>query len=310
MILAPAAANLEAKRLLIVSDGALHYVPFAALPSPRDSTHPLIADYEIVNIPSASTMALLHRSARRSTATKTLAIFADPVFDRRDERVRSGGRPFATDNPVEVDLVRSAQESGLSGGALPRLPFTRREANAVLALVSQDQRKAALDFRASRKTALAADLGDYRIVHFATHGLLNSLHPELSGIVLSLVDDKGKEQRGFLAVADVLNMSLRADLVVLSGCRTALGRDIKGEGIAGLTRAFMYAGAPRVVASLWKVSDAATAELMTRFYAAMLGPQKLTPAAALRAAQRSLSSERRWSDPYYWAAFEIQGEWN
>jgi CHAT domain-containing protein len=310
MILAPAAADITAKRLLIVSDGALHYVPFAALPSPRDSTRPLIADYEIVNIPSASTMAMLRHSPRRSTATKTLAIFADPVFDRNDERVRSTVHSLAIENAIETDLVRSAQESGLSGGALPRLPFTRREARALLALVSPDRRKAALDFRASRKTALGSDLADYRIVHFATHGLLNSLHPELSGIVLSLVDEKGNEQRGFLAVADVLNMSLRADLVVLSGCRTALGREIKGEGIAGLTRAFMYAGTPRVVASLWKVSDAATAELMNRFYASMLGPQKLSAAAALRAAQRSLWSERRWNDPYYWAAFEIQGEWN
>jgi len=310
MILAPAAAALTAERLLIVSDGALHYVPFAALPSPRDSTRPLIADYEIVNIPSASTMALLRRSPRRSTATKTLAIFADPVFDRADERVRSTTQLLGIESAVETDLVRSAQESGLAGGALPRLPFTRREANALLAMVGPDRRKAALDFRASRKTALGRDLADYRIVHFATHGLLNSLHPELSGIVLSLVDEKGNEQRGFLAVGDVLNMSLRADLVVLSGCRTALGREIKGEGIAGLTRAFMNAGAPRVVASLWKVSDAGTAELMKKFYASMLGPRKLSPAAALREAQRSLRSEQRWSDPYYWAAFEIQGEWN
>lgn len=310
MLLAPAAADLTAKRLLIVSDGALHYVPFAALPSPRNPSRPLIADYEIISIPSASTLALLRRSPRRSPATKTLAVFADPVFQRKDERVHSTLHPAAPESIVEADVVRSAQESGLASGTLPRLPFTRREANALLALVSPDRRKAALDFQASRKTALSRDLGNYRIVHFATHGLLNSLHPELSGIVLSLVDQKGSEQRGFLAVADVLNMSLHADLVVLSGCRTALGREIKGEGIAGLTRAFMYAGAPRVVASLWKVSDAATADLMKKFYSGMLGPQKLSAAAALRAAQLSLWKEKRWSDPYYWAAFGVQGEWN
>jgi CHAT domain-containing protein/predicted negative regulator of RcsB-dependent stress response len=297
MILAPAAAELTAKRLLIVSDGALHYVPFAAMPSPRDPTRPLIADYEIVNIPSASTVPLLRHFPRRSAATKTLAIFADPVFDRNDERVRPNMHPLGIENALETDVVRSAQESGLAGSTLPRLPFTRREANALLALVNPDRRKAALDFQASRKTALGRDLADYRIVHFATHGLLNSLHPELSGIILSLVDEKGNEQRGFLAVADVMNMSLRADLVVLSGCRTALGKEIKGEGISGLTRAFMYAGAPREVASLWKVSDAATAELMKKFYAAMLGPRKLSAAAALRAAQRSLWSEQRWNDP-------------
>ena len=308
IILAPAAADLTAKRLLIVSDGALHYVPFAALPSPRDASRPLLADYEIVSIPSASTVALLRRFPRRSPATKTLAVFADPVFQSSDERVHSHGHTAG--DLIDEDVVRSAQESGLASGTLARLPFTRREANALLALVSPDRRKAALDFQASRKIALSRDLGNYRIVHFATHGLLNSLHPELSGIVLSLVDEKGKEQRGFLSVADVLNMSLRADLVVLSGCRTALGREVKGEGISGLTRAFMYAGAPRVVASLWKVSDAATAELMKKFYAGMLGPQKLRAAAALRAAQLSMWKEKRWSDPYYWAAFGVQGEWN
>jgi CHAT domain-containing protein len=214
----------------------------------------------------------------------------------------------ADDDAVENELVRSARESGLR--SLPRLPFTRREATAVLSLVPPAQRKEALDFNASRRAVLNADLGKYRFVHFATHGLLNSFHPELSGIVLSMVDDQGREQDGFLSTADVFNLSLAADLVVLSGCRTGLGKEIRGEGIAGLTRAFMYAGAPRVVASLWNVNDAATAPLMKRFYQEMLGPKRLAPAAALRAAQLSLQKEPRWSSPYYWAAFVIQGEWN
>jgi CHAT domain-containing protein len=127
---------------------------------------------------------------------------------------------------------------------------------------------------------------------------------------LSMVDEKGNEQNGFLSTADVFNLSLGADLVVLSGCRTGLGKEIRGDGIAGLTRAFMYAGAPRVVASLWNVNDAATAELMKRFYQGMFGSKKLSPSAALRAAQLSLQKEPRWSAPYYWAAFVLQGEWN
>ncbi len=311
MILTPAAPDLTAKRLLIVSDGALHYLPFAALPSPGNSSRPLIADHEIVNIPSASTLALLRRFPRRSATTRMLAVFADPVFDKSDERVRSGSQlAGAQENSSESEVVRAAKDAGLSDGTLPRLPFTRREANALLELVPSGQRKAALDFQASRKAALSSELGNYRIVHFATHGLLNSLHPELSGIVLSMVDEKGGEQSGFLTVADVSNMSLDADLVVLSGCRTALGKAIKGEGLTGLTRAFMYAGAPRVVASLWKVNDPATAELMQKFYAAMLGSRKLSPSAALRVAQLSLMKNKRWSDPYYWAGFVIQGEWN
>ena len=153
---------------------------------------------------------------------------------------------------------------------------------------------------------MGADIGRRRIVHFATHGLINSQHPELSGIVLSLVDRQGKLQDGFLRLHDIYNMRLGADLVVLSACQTALGKEIKGEGLVGLTRAFMYAGVPRVVASLWEVSDLATAELMKKFYGAMF-QRGLPPAAALRTAQLEMSKDRRWNSPYYWAGFQITG---
>ena len=147
-----------------------------------------------------------------------------------------------------------------------------------------------------------------RVVHFATHGFLNSETPELSGLVLSLVDREGNPTDGFLRLHDVYALSLAADLVVLSGCRTALGKEVRGEGLLGLTRGFFYAGAPRVMASLWPVRDRATAELMQRFYRGLLR-DGLPPAAALRAAQRSLRREPRWRDPYYWAPFVIQGDW-
>jgi CHAT domain-containing protein len=166
----------------------------------------------------------------------------------------------------------------------------------------------AVDFEASKATATGGSLNQYRIVHFATHGLINSRHPELSGIVLSLVDEQGMPQDGFLRLHDVYNLKLSADLVVLSACRTALGKDVKGEGLIGLTRGFMYAGAPRVVASLWDVKDEATAELMKRFYEGMLR-RRMTPAAALRTAQLSMAKEKRWEAPYYWAGFVLQGEW-
>ncbi|MCI0563012.1 MAG: CHAT domain-containing protein, partial [Nitrososphaera sp.] len=167
----------------------------------------------------------------------------------------------------------------------------------------------ALDFSANHTTATSAELSKYRIVHFATHGLLNSEHPELSGIVLSLVDEAGRSQDGFLQLHEIYNLNLPADLVVLSACQTALGKDVRGEGLVGLTRGFMYAGAARVVASLWKVDDKATAELMKRFYKWMLGEERLQPAAALRAAQIEMWKTKRWQSPYYWAAFVIQGEW-
>ena len=174
-------------------------------------------------------------------------------------------------------------------------------------LVPNDQRFKAVDFAANRTVVSNDTLSKYRIVHFATHAMLNNSHPELSGIVLSLVDESGKPQNGFVRLYEIYNLRLSADLVVLSACRTALGKEIKGEGLIGLTRGFMYAGSPRVVVSLWEVNDEATAELMKRFYTAMF-VKGMRPAAALRTAQVSMSRSRWWNAPYYWAAFELQGE--
>jgi CHAT domain-containing protein len=166
----------------------------------------------------------------------------------------------------------------------------------------------ATDFRANRAIAISPELGRYRIIHFATHGLLNSQHPLLSGLVFSLVDENGKPQDGFLRMHEIYNLQLPAELVVLSACQTALGEEIHGEGLVGLARGFMHAGARRVVASLWRVDDQATAQLMRHFYRGML-KEKLRPAAALRAAQIEMSRHPRWSAPYYWAGFVMQGEW-
>jgi CHAT domain-containing protein/tetratricopeptide (TPR) repeat protein len=305
MILAPASVEIRAKRLIIVPDGALQYLSFASLLTPG-SGRPLIADHEIVTLPSASAIAVLRRYPRPRETSRTLAVFADPVFDRRDPRLFVRGAQLTPSN-MDSDLARSVRESGLRD--LSRLPFTRREATAILSLVEPSLRKGALDFDANRRAVMDPDLVNYRFVHFATHGLLNNFHPELSGIVLSMVDASGRSQEGFLSTADVFNLSWNTDLVVLSGCRTGLGKEIRGEGIAGLTQAFMYAGATRVVASLWNVNDAATAALMKKFYQEMLGPKHLAPGAALRAAQLSLQKTKRWSAPYYWAGFVMQGEW-
>jgi CHAT domain-containing protein len=182
------------------------------------------------------------------------------------------------------------------------------EAEAISGLAPDNLKLKALDFAANRAAAMNSDLGEYRIVHFATHALINNEHAELSGVVLSLVDEQGRPQNGFLRLYDIYNLKLGADLVVLSACQTALGKEINGEGIVGLTRGFMYAGAPRVVASLWRIDDRATAELMKRFYTGMLR-EKLRPAAALREAQVSMLKEKRWQAPYYWSAFTLQGEW-
>jgi CHAT domain-containing protein len=212
----------------------------------------------------------------------------------------------ATPSQTSAQLVRSTTESGAT--SLVRLPSTRQEADAIVSLALTGKPLKAVDFDANRGKATSAELGQYRILHLATHSLLNSQHPELSGVVLSLVDPAGRVQDGFLRLHDIYNLELNADLVVLSACRTALGKEIRGEGLVGLTRGFMYAGAPRVVASLWDVRDKATAELMKRFYQGMWR-DGLSPAAALRAAQVAMWKERRWSAPFYWAGFVLQGEW-
>jgi CHAT domain-containing protein/lipoprotein NlpI len=308
MILGPIAAELKDKRLLIVSDGVLQYIAFAGLPDPAASdTRALVVDHEVVLAPSASVVGQLRQEkANRKPASKMIAVLADPVFSNDDPRVAATrlAHAAASDKSATTDSLRSSNVDGLR-----RLRFSRQEADEIARLAGSDSKLEAVDFAANRKLATSAELGQYRVVHFATHGIVNNSHAELSGIVLSLVDEKGKPQNGYLRLYDLYNLKLSADLVVLSACQTALGKEIRGEGLVGLTRGFMYAGAPRVIASLWQIDDRASAEFMKRFYEALLG-QKLRPAAALRAAQVSMSQDPRWHQPHYWAAFTIQGEWD
>jgi CHAT domain-containing protein/tetratricopeptide (TPR) repeat protein len=351
MLLGPAASQLGAKRLLIVADGALQYLPFGALPvperrgdgetgrqiegtivrnnkssprpspfhrkgtlpvaqspSPLVSPTPLIAEHEILHLPSASTLAILRRElAGRQPAPKAVSVLADPVFSADDARVKlsTSDHKVPNSNLAPAELTRALTDVR---GELTRLLMSRDEAQAILSFTTPNARLGALDFRASRATSTSDELSQYRIVHFATHGLLNSQQPKLSGLVLSLVDERGQPQDGFLQLHEIFNLRLPAELVVLSACQTGLGKEIRGEGLVGLTRGFMYAGAARVAASLWKVDDAATAELMKRFYRRMLQDGE-RPAAALRAAQVEMWKSPQWKLPYYWGAFVLQGEW-
>lgn len=282
VVLGPAIGRLSARRLVIVADGALQYVPFAALPVPGSGERvPLLRDHEVVHLPSASILALLRRErAGRRPARGAVAVVADPVFD---------------DEPL--GLERSGGEVETKG--FPRLPHSREEAEAILSLVPPGQGLRALGFDASRETVLSGRLSGYRILHFATHGVADSAHPERSGVVL---------RDGLLRAGEIPGLRLPAELVVLSACRTALGREIRGEGLTGLTHGFFRAGAERLVVSLWNVDDEATSELMSRFYRGMLREGR--PASrALREAQLSLLRDPRWQAPYYWAGFTFQGEW-
>lgn len=293
MLLEPVAGQLGNKRLLIVSDGILHYLPFAALPMPGTAGKnqvPLLIDHEIVGLPSASMELGLQHRANAKAPIKTLALLADPIFSRDDQRLQHP----TLDGTTDVETLYA------------RLPATRKEASQIVALVPPDKRLVKLDAAASRQVAISPELAQYRIVHFASHGILNSQNPQRSGMVLSIIDDQGALQRSLLSTTDAFNLKLSADLVVLSGCTTALGKEIQGEGLIGLTGGLMYAGAKQVVAGLWNVNDDSTALLMTHFYQGMLS-QRLSPAAALRSAQIKLWQSQDWQAPYYWAAFTLQG---
>jgi CHAT domain-containing protein len=303
LVLEPVAPYLDKPRLLLALDGALQYVPFAALPNPagENATARLIAAHDVVVVPSLAAVAAL--PARGAARAKTLAIFADPVLTAADPRMRAAPAPLTVAATPATLLERSSV--GLN---FERLPATSYEAQALAALVPAEQRFVASGFEANRDAVLGAALEQYRYVHFATHGLIDARYPGLSALALSQFDEQGTPRNGFLRLHDIYNLRLDADVAVLSACETALGRDIRGEGLVGLTQGFMYAGARSVVASLWQAPDRAAAELMTRFYRHLL-EGALRPAAALRAAQSELAAERRYSDPYFWSGFVLIGDW-
>lgn len=314
LLLAPVAELLTARRLLIVSDGALAYIPFAVLPHPdahdsADQTPPLLLSHEIINLPSASVATVLRQKRLgRKPPPGTVAVLADPVFQPEDPRVDTS--PTGPAPPASNDERRTNLRSSPPGveRTFERLIYSGQEARAVLDQVPEEHRFLALGFDASRKTALSADLGRYRILHFATHGDLDTEHPELSRLVLSLVDERGRPQEGFLYAHEIYELNLPADLVVLSACQTALGKEIRGEGLVGLTQGFMDAGASRVLVSLWNIDDRATAQLMVHFYHRLLN-EGLSPAAALRSAQLEIRRQEGWRAPFFWAGFILQGEW-
>jgi CHAT domain-containing protein len=326
LLLGPLIGKLERRRLVIVPDGALQYIPFQALMVPetnlRDASQSssewnqsLLQNHEIVNELSASTLGLLiNESAARKQAPNAVAVLADPVFEVDDPRVSRARVEIREQSAESLEVrkaLRDVRDIGISpdGVQIPRLFASRGEAESIMASAPWGTGLKFLDFDASRAQVMGPELARYRIVHFATHGLINNEHPELSGIVLSLFDRQGNSQNGFLRLHDIYNLHLPADLVVLSACSSGLGKDVKGEGLIGLTRGFMYAGASGVVASLWKVDDDATSELMKNFYQAIF-TKGLSPSAALRDAQLAMSRQKRWHAAYYWAGFVIQGQYN
>jgi CHAT domain-containing protein/Tfp pilus assembly protein PilF len=293
ILLGQVADRLGDRRLLIVVNGALQDIPFAALPDPGRGNEPLMLRHEIVYAPSLAVLSELRASPpSKPRPSGLVAILADPVFGNQDERARAFNVPAAMLDPLVASL--------------PRLPDSRDEANAIAKLAGNGVLEA-LGFDANSELVTSGRLRHYRILHFATHGTLRIDLPDLSGLALSQIDRTGRPRDGFLRAFEVQDLELPADLVVLSACKTALGKE-RGGDLFGLPYAFMSAGAQRVLVSLWDVGDRSTAELMRRFYRGLL-VDKLPAAAALRAAQQTMWQDSRTRAPYHWGGFVLQGDW-
>jgi tetratricopeptide (TPR) repeat protein len=293
-------------QLGIVADGILQSFPFSALPL-NGCEHiggpPLITAFEVVNLPSISAAAAARMRDREKTGFKgDVAILADPVFSQDDPRVHGRGESVSRGLPSPA-LDSALRDVGFRTG-LPRLIATRREAEAIAAMVPPDKVFLALDFQASLETALGNEMSGYRILHFATHGLLDAKSPDLSGLVLSLVDPAGHPVPGYLQAQDIFNLSLHPELVVLSACNSGLGEEIDGEGTVGIAYAFLHGGAKRVVSTLWDVDDEGSSRLMQNFYRALLKRNE-EPSAALRNAQIEMMRRKSTSEPFYWAGYTM-----
>jgi CHAT domain-containing protein/Flp pilus assembly protein TadD len=316
IVLQPIAKYLSKKRVLVVADGSLQYIPFSILQvADGTSDRRLLAHLEVVNLPSGSALAVQRMMLNeRKPASQLLAIVADPVVTADDYRItnrvstRAAGHNSAGSDISQLGRTLRDFQTGGGAAGLRRLYFSGQEADSIFSLIPAASGMKKVGFEANRQMVVENKLANFQIVHFATHGLLDNRLPELSGIVFSMYDKQGRHQNGFLQLYEIYNLKLSADLVVLSACQTALGKDMKGEGVVGLTRGFMHAGARRVLATLWNVNDQASAELMYRFYREML-VNGLKPSAALRAAQLELSKQKRFQAPFYWAGFLIQGDW-
>lgn len=307
MILFPVAAELNKKQILVAADDALNYIPFQVLPAGPDNPEPMVNRHTIINVPSASILGELRKEAgRRGVRAKALAVFGNPIFAPRNEQVAGTQKSADELKHAERNIELDPDTGDLS--SFDRLFYSEREIANLRDVATEAQTFAASDYDATREQLLKMDFSQFAILHFATHGLLNPEHPENSGLLLSTVNREGKSVNGFVGLQDIYSLRAPVDLVVLSACQTGLGKNIRGEGLVGLTRGFMYAGATSVVASLWKVEDETTAELMRLFYTEMLKNGK-TPAEALRAAQNGIRQKPEWSAPHYWAGFTLQGEY-
>jgi len=297
LVLEPVSDQLRTPRLIVIADGGLQRVPFQVLKAFRSATEPLVAQFEIVDAPSASALASVRQERmHRQPGTKMVVGFGDAIFAEDPSK------------PIPADTKSTRADETRNLATLPTLFNAKRELRAIEDLAGNES-AFYTKYAATRDNFLNVNFSQFRIVHVVTHGILNDVEPQLSGLYLTRVDSNNHPLAGFIGLTDIYKMNTSVDLVVLSACQTALGKELRGEGLIGLTRGFMYAGAASVVATLWQVDDAASAELMKYFYTYLLR-DGMTPPAALRAAQNQIRSQPKWKSPYYWAGFTIQGDYD
>ncbi len=344
-LMRPAAEAIAGKKLIIVPDGSLYTLPFEALittlptpgrESPADyaSLPYLIQQHVISYAPSATVLSAMKTDRTESKQPLAALLVGDPVFDPTDSRIKKEAQTNLSGQSQRDLLLKelppeslasappasnpSASGSEPAGVKIPRLPATRTEVNEIAKLLRQNgiQPEVFMDLDANESLFRTRDLQGYQFVHLATHGLLNADHPESSGLLLSLVGNP-PEMDGFLRTREIFNLRLGSPIVMLSACKTGLGQLRKGEGLIGLTRAFVYAGAKDVGVSLWPVDDNSTAQLMSGFYSRLLPPKDVSassstalpePASALRMAQIDMINGRKYSPPYFWAPFILVGQ--
>lgn len=307
LVLWPAREHLNKQRIIVIPDGVLNYIPFQILPSPS-SNKLLVDDAEIVNAPSASIFGELQEEAvDRQPTTKLLAAFGDPIFAADYQPNEKNEQVIATAQLRSALRDNDLNNETFDPTALTRLFHAKRELDS-LDEVAGDKALIVREYDATRDRFLHTDLSQYAILHLVTHGYFNPKHPQNSGFVLSDIDRDQKHLQGFIGLREIYELRAPVQLVVLSACQTALGENVRGEGLMGMTRGFMHAGASSVVASLWEVDDRATAELMKLFYSNML-KRGMKTGEALRAAQNSIRQRPEWRSAHYWAAFTLQGEY-
>jgi CHAT domain-containing protein len=310
-LIGPARNQLAGKtQLVIVADGALQRLPFEALlketaaPQPTTALNEwpyLIKEFAISYAPSVSIWANLHVGAQQGhTGQKDFIAFGDPLYDQ-----------------ASSDLSATLSETTRAGapGHLPPLTHSRAEVEKIAALFPRKRVALFLGAQANEENVKAAErLSQYRFVHFSAHAIMNETAPRFSGLLLSpftATDDAPHTtsyEDGLLTANEIFKLRLNAELVSLSACETGLGKEIKGEGLMGLMRAFICAGTPSVLVSLWKVDDEAAADQMVRFYQSLLKGRaqgRFNKAQALR--QARLNTIRRGSVPYFWAPFVLVG---